>query len=416
MNKKHGSQRAFTPIVGNLVLLFVGLTVALGTMELFLRAFPNWLPGDVRVDPPVRRIQALSDQSYDIKLSNGDLFYWMKGRIAPVPSDQDKVVAQVRWQTDADGFRNNVPKSDTYDIVALGDSFTIGGNVASPWPQMLAEYSGSTVLNLGEAGNGPQQELKILRQYGLDSSPQWVILAFFEGNDLHDAASYAQASYFILPRFGKYVMQHGLDAFSEGDSSGDTTSEAPNYRYPITVKVNGNDLQLAFFSYYVAWLSVSRDVIESSQNYALVEETIIEARDLTEAAGAQFLLVYVPSKEHVYLPYLKDPDVLANVFTDVPSMELGEAGFLQFTNKQVSPELASQHSDDQSSLLAAFAAGQNIHYLDLTPVFQEQASSGVELYYPFDTHWNQLGHNLAAGTINQYIHKIPSGLPSISGS
>jgi len=37
--------------------------------------------------------------------------------------------------------------------------------------------------------------------------------------------------------------------------------------------------------------------------------------------------------------------------------------------------------------------------LDLTPHFRAEAASGAELYYPFDTHWNQNGHNLAAQAI-----------------
>jgi hypothetical protein len=34
------------------------------------------------------------------------------------------------------------------------------------------------------------------------------------------------------------------------------------------------------------------------------------------------------------------------------------------------------------------------------------------LYYPFDTHWNQLGHDLAAETINEYIREMLPDTPS----
>lgn len=405
MKDEHGVKRTFVAILGNVVLVLLGLAIALVSMELLLRAFPNLIPGDVRTDPPVRRVQAVSDQTYEVKLSSGDLFYWMRGAIAPVPEDEDKVVADVHFTTDANGFRNDPSESDTYTIVALGDSFTVAGNVDSPWPQALAEYSGSAVLNLGEAGNGPQQELKILRRYGLPASPQWVILAYFEGNDLYDAASYAQASPFILPRFGKYVAERGLEALQDGQPTNVNARVDRDYRYPITLTAGHGDLEMAFFSYYFAWLSVDRESIEASQNFELVKETLLQARDLSEESEARFLLVYVPTKEHVYLPYLNDAELRARVFVDVPMMGLDEAGFLQFTDKHVTPELILQHSDDQSELLADFAAQHNIHYLDLTPAFQAEAGSGKELYYPFDTHWNQLGHNLAANTIHEYINE-----------
>jgi hypothetical protein len=71
-----------------------------------------------------------------------------------------------------------------------------------------------------------------------------------------------------------------------------------------------------------------------------------------------------------------------------------------------------QHSDDQARLIADFAAENQIRLLDLTPIFQEEAGKGVELYYPFDTHWNQLGHDLAAGSIDKYIEQLPSSLSS----
>lgn len=407
MKQPRDLRRTLNSVVVNGVLVVLGLGAALGSTELLLRMLPNLVPADVRVDPPVRRIDAFRDQTYDVKLSSGDLFYWMRGEIAPVPPDEDKSVAQVHFVSDANGFRNDSPERSTYDTVALGDSFTVGGNVASPWPQVLASYSGSAVLNLGEAGNGPQQELKLLRQHGIATSPRWVILAYFEGNDLYDAGSYAQASPFILPRFGRYIVERGLERVGKKSLAGAAESAESTYRYPITLTIADHDLQTAFFSYYIAWLSVSREALESSRNYELVEETILQMRDLSEASGARLLLVYVPSKEHVYLPYVNDADLQARVFKDVPTLELDEAGFLQFADKHATLELIHQHSDDQSNVLADFAAAQNINFLDLTSIFQDVAGTGLELYYPFDTHWNQDGHDLAARSMAHYMEVVP---------
>jgi hypothetical protein len=241
----------------------------------------------------------------------------------------------------------------------------------------------------------------------LDKSPRWVILAYFEGNDLYDAASYEQASPFILPRFAKYMLARELDTLSDERPASAVVTSASNFRYPINLTIQHHELKIAFFSYYIAWLSVGREAIASSQNYSLVKETILKMQELSAAEKSHFLVVYVPSKEHVYLPYLNNADVVANVFTDVPLLKLDEAGYLQFTNKHATPQLTVERSDDQSHLLADFAAQQNFYYLDLTPVFQKEAGAGVELYYRFDTHWNQLGHNLAADIISKYIHEIP---------
>lgn len=399
-------RRSLRPVLGNLALVMLGVGMALGLMELLLRTNPNWVPRGVRVDPPVRRVQALEDETRAVRLSNGDLYHWMRGAIAPLSPDRDKVVALVHLTTDAHGFRNPLPEKASYGIVALGDSFTVAANVASPWPQKLAEYTGIDVLNLGEAGAGPQQELEALRRYGLSKRPQWVIMAYFEGNDLYDAAAYDRANPFIVTRLGAYLLAQGMAAWPEGGGGGVPATVAPGYRYPITVTINESSLEMAFFSPYVAWLSASGQAIESSHNYRLVTETIVKARELSQAADARFLFVYVPSKAHVYLPYLKDAEILARVFAGVPSLELGEAGYLQFAAQPTTPELTRQHMDDQAHLLADFAAEHNIPYLDLTPTFQEEAGTGAELYYPFDTHWNQRGHNLAAQTIGLYLEGL----------
>ena len=413
MKRRLSSRVKLTAILGNVALIMLGVGIALGLMELSLRINPNLVPPEVRVDPPVRRVKAFVDESYNIKLSDGDLFYWMRGMVAPLPPEKDKVVAQVHLTTDADGFRNPLPEKSTYDIVALGDSFTFAGNVVTPWPQKLAELTRINVLNLGEAGAGPQQELEVLRQHGLKKRPQWVIMAYFEGNDLYDAAAYEQANPFIIARVGKHILTRRPEMWNERMSGnvnpevgeGDVSSPqtGSGYQYPITVTIEDSNLEMAFFSYYITWLSAPRETIEASHNFRLVKETILQVRELSEAAGARFLLVYVPSKLHVYLQYLKDAEALARVFTNVPALELDEAGFLQLANQTATAELTRQHMDDQADALADFAAEQNIIFLNLTPYFQAEAGAGAEFYHPFDTHWNQRGHNLAAEGIANYI-------------
>ncbi len=406
MKERHEKQRASVPVLGNVLLVLLGLAISLGLVEMLMRVFPNWVPLEVRVNPPARRVKALIDETYDLRQSDGDLWHYMQGSITPLSPDQDKVIAHVHMVTDANGFRNSPPEKATYGIVALGDSFTRASGVATSWPQKLAEYTGSDVLNLGEVGFGPQDELKVLQQYGLKKQPQLVILAYFEGNDLYDAVSYDQANPFILLRFGRYILNRSLEGLQKRSPGTASAAVIPNYRYPITMTINHRELEMVFFSSYISWLSLSEEAIAASQNYRLVRETILQVQELSEASGANFLLVYVPSKSHVYLPYLNDPRTTAEVFSDVPLIELDGAGFLEFTKKTATPELVRQHMDDQSHLLTDFAAENHISFLNLTPIFQEEAGAGTQLYYSFDTHWNQLGHNLAAATINDYIKEI----------
>src|SRR5436853_550888 len=49
------------------------------------------------------------------------------------------------------------------------------------------------VVNLGQSWYGPQQELEVLRRFGLPLHPRTCVWAFFEGNDLQDVERYEQA-------------------------------------------------------------------------------------------------------------------------------------------------------------------------------------------------------------------------------
>lgn len=403
---------------GNIVLVVSGVVLALGLMELLLRIKPDLVPNEVRVDPPVRRVHAFRDEAYDVKLSDGDLFYWLQGDILPLQPDQDQVIARVHYTTDANGFRNPPHDELTYDIVALGDSFTEAQNMAVPWPQRLAEHTGRPTLNLGETASGPQQQLDVLRQYGLKKQPQWVIMAYFEGNDLHDTGAYAQAQPFIVVRLAKYLLMRGKAMWSRSSSdqsvelAATTSNTSPpsnlRYRYPVTITIENTDLEMAFYPNYIAWLSASREIIETSRNYPLLTETILQARELSEASGARFLLVYIPTKAHVYLPYLNDPKVLGRVLVDVQTVGLNKAGFLEFTSQTATPDLVHKQMGDQEGVLADFAAEHDIAFLDLTSHFQAEADAGAELYIPFDTHWNQRGHDLAAQVIASLVGDVPA--------
>src|SRR5436190_13801756 len=119
MNEQHGKKIAFAPVLGNIVLILLGLAMALGLVEMLMRAFPNVVPAEVRVNPPARRVNALVDKTYDLKQSDGDLWHYMQGNIVPLSPDQNHVIAHVHMITDANGFRNSPPEKATYGIVAL---------------------------------------------------------------------------------------------------------------------------------------------------------------------------------------------------------------------------------------------------------------------------------------------------------
>ena len=113
---------------------------------------------------------------------------WEQRYVLP-PDVSKKVVVHY----DRHGFRNSVDLQQA-DIVVIGDSYIEG--YMTPESKLattlLGQLQGKTVANLGHSGYGPQQELVVLKRYGLPLHPRTVIWTFFEGNDLSDAERYEE--------------------------------------------------------------------------------------------------------------------------------------------------------------------------------------------------------------------------------
>ena len=97
--------------------------------------------------------------------------------------------------TDDLGFCNPPDRPygrEKIDIMVIGDSLTWCTAVTpdEAWPALLADLTGKSTYNLGFPGVGLYEYLVFLRKYGLQKSPEVVVLNFTEGNDFRDALRY----------------------------------------------------------------------------------------------------------------------------------------------------------------------------------------------------------------------------------
>ncbi|MFZ0548899.1 MAG: hypothetical protein WAM60_25840 [Candidatus Promineifilaceae bacterium] len=358
----------------------------------------------------------LDGQSHEIVTWNGlDRFIYQ-----PTP---DKI--RVHFVTDENGFRNMPPLKNQYDIVVAGDSFSTGVEVETPWPVLLSQNSEQSVINLAIPGYGSQAESASVRLYGLDKNPKTIIMAYFEGNDLRDAQFYAEArdqnlslaqyqaagapwNRRLVTLAGLRLLAVGLDRLvglhTQSPERDGLTKPAV---YPAEVTINGRRMALSFLDGYTAMLTAQQSEIEASENWRETTAAFLEMQQLAEANNRRFVLVYIPSKPHIYLPLL--PVETANAITST-------AGRIKIEDGQIIPDVSLDgvpyeafmaHIDDQAVIVANFAQAHNIEFLDLTLVFQEQAAQGKMLYFSLGTHWNPSGHELAAQTIESYLSSEP---------
>jgi hypothetical protein len=105
--------------------------------------------------------------------------------------DLPRTVYACDSRLDRNGFRNPV-ELGAADVAVVGDSFVERMHIADSelLTTRLADALGETVATLGRSGYGPQQELHVLRRFGLPLQPNTCVWAFYEGNDLQDVNAY----------------------------------------------------------------------------------------------------------------------------------------------------------------------------------------------------------------------------------
>lgn len=345
----------------------------------------------------VERLINLDMGIVQFRVGNGDLFYAQADLIAP-PENPEAVLSEHRLAWDDNGFRVSIPPNGAYEIIALGDSYTEATNVARPWATVLAEETGLDVLNLAYRGYGPQEEALVMQEYGAIHEPEIVVIGFFGGNDLSNAVTfYENNSQFQLPSLSQQAINWSIGQFLNN-------RPIEEYQYPVYMNLNGQRQAIAFLNGYVTWVNVTYEALRDSLNLA---ETVKSWELIRNSAPADacIILAYFPSKPTIYLPYVL-PDYHGTLINSQKQIILLETG-AKLEEAVWTPnyeELLSRRHNLRDALHDA-ALESGLHFVDISAPLEQTASAGQMLYYVYDTHWNQAGHDLAAQTLANYINE-----------
>jgi hypothetical protein len=430
-----GGLTAGTSAVLCLVLLEGGLR-AIGDR------LPSWITGPRRDLGEVDADPRWQDSaSYGPRLApRVDTFCeWQHGdivRMGYLPPDLARHPAyRFPFVTDADGFRNSESESTATVVAALGDSFTDGMTlpVELTWPARLASLLGVSVRNYGTAGFGPGQELRVLREYVQARRPRRVVVGFFAGNDLVDAERFEgfQRDGGAFPSIGRgwrfkqviarfdqlYLMSlyqgasgrlgdrerdpvHRSASPSVEDYSGEDPTSPPAARAGFdrglfTVPVAGRVLRFAFLPPYLNRLTLSRQQLEASRGWELTRRSYREMQRLVRAQGGELIVLFIPSKSQVYLPLLE---------ASLTGTELRRALRLCLGG-QPPPglEFVMQNRLALNDLMREFCTEEGITFLDLTADLESTVGAGHNVYFPDDSHWNDVGHETAAAALARLL-------------
>jgi lysophospholipase L1-like esterase len=352
-------------------------------------------------------------------------------RMGFVPPDvSDGTVHRFRFRTDAEGFRN-VQTRDFVDIAALGDSFTDAMTLSADdgWTTRLAVRTGLTVQNYGTAGFGPQQELRVLQDYAIHRRPRIVVLAFFAGNDIFDAEAFDEFERTgseraspgwqikdVVSRADNWFVVSALHAAAAWtttrqrvearDSQEQPRVSATSGEDPVvfdrgmfTAAVNGSRIRFAFMPPYLNTLTFSERELSERAGWRLTREALIAMRDVSRGVEAQFVVMFLPFKAQVYLPWLR-----SNLSDD----QLGRSleFYLPDRARKLRIEALMENRLAQNRMMQAFCDQQGIAFLDVSDALEARVLSGENVYFPDESHLNEAGHAVVADALARYLGQL----------
>ncbi len=386
-----------TPLWQRVLLMLGGIGFALILLILALQLFPNLM----RSTNPEQRSEARTTMRIQFRPLDGDLFAALPGKIRPPESNEPMTDFSLTW--DADSFRIPAQQAEHYPIAAFGDSFTEGYNVPLPYPDKLAELLNIPVRNYGYRGYGPRETAATMRDFAEREPRQWVLYGFFAGNELGDVTRSVVAD----ERSPLAMLGFLAEQSAEQVATQAAINTSEHYDFPMPVIIGGNYYDMAFLTYYLFRQLAPPEGFAASRTFQLFEEAVDEmtasAPDVCKA------LIFIPTKEQLYYPYIYPSErqyIRQNAYKPV----LDTSDLLQIEPAPLAEadeaDMIAHLTDQRDAVKTLIESKLGWYFIDLLPTFQAHVDAGELLYYPYDSHWNQAGHDLAAQVIADQIRNI----------
>jgi hypothetical protein len=271
-----------------------------------------------------------------------------------------------------------------YRIVGAGDSFTFGstdprGIYLKVLESRLAAGGRPfpvEVINTGVPGYSTIQEWGHLRRFGLSFHPDLVILGLFPSGDvlenegdIHVDVVDGELSTRVVGRGERWLRRWYLYRFVHGRFTGQAAA-APGPALP----------EPAYLEMEARRLEVCRRTPPSrvTRGYDVTEKLLVDMRDGLRARGMAFLVLLIPDEFQV------DPRILAQAIV--------HAG----------RPVEDYDVDLPTRRLKAFLRDHQIEVVDPLPELRARARS-EPVYWRQDTHWNEIGHSIAAQALERAI-------------
>ncbi len=293
------------------------------------------------------------------------------------------------------GFR--VPSADweprwPVDAVIVGDSFSFCYTEYNAcWVQRLEDNHGMSVVNLGQVATGSMSHLNLLGTFGLPYQPRVIIWQWY-GNDFNDDYGMAVMNGDIPPveESAQQTEQTSIQlpdtAFTRWLERNSAvywilltaiSSEKDLYKYERYIdsyQAGDSDFHFTFGRPYIL-KAFDMENPKNQIGLTLTQAAILKARDLLAENGISLILLLVPVKEEVYRHWTQE--VMGVVQVDALSQ--GRRQMLEFCN------------------------AEGLLCLDTTSILTQSVEQEKHVYWPDDTHLNDLGNKLLADELWDFL-------------
>ncbi len=326
----------------------------------------------------------------------------------------------------AHGFRDyertyGKPKG-TFRILVFGDSYTEGLQVPleKTFPALLEkklnENSDSRkfeVLNFGQSGFGTADSYMRYLNFGVQYDPDLVLLAFYTGNDFRNNSRILNgeslAFYFSFDENENLVVDSSLiDEYQKGLNIPKRIFQAIKQKSYLASLLSERIFllrQQSKANYIRERLQSDKEAGEGvldefsdlniyltklaplwKQAFGITEGGIQKFKNSVEQHGAKFVLVTLSNPEQIHF--------------------------------EIQQEVIKQHSvsfdfEQPDKFLEKFAIRNGVMFLKLLPVLKGYHIKTGRYLHGFDSskyglgrgHWNEIGHQIAAETIFEFLHE-----------
>ena len=289
------------------------------------------------------------------------------------------------------------------NIVTIGDSLTWCTNVnpEDTWTNKLGQLTGLSVYDLGVPGIGLYEYLEILKRFGIQKSPQVVIMGFCEGNDLRDALNYRSKQKDRLTLLQKNIYSSLASSWLGRNS----------YAFNLALATGRN-----FYHGNQSKQTKSGPEINFHYGIELSEEVIPfnpENTDRDEVLHAQRLYDQEISLE-VFMPALRAYVELSQMHDFLPVVAYLPSAHTVYSDNVTFDDAALHkfmpwYSSKLRNFLQEKEKELGYILIDITPNLQKAAQSNSPsqlLYYQSNLHFTKHGHLVIAEKLNKILRDL----------